>query len=215
MAGGALHIEPDIWIYIPSRDCGPSRALPEWETFRTAIPCLRKAQQSRWIRLTEIRSVPTKSQRRTLRPSRLMMPSRRRRRPRIRCGDACARHAFRIPLLGFLQPNARVSKLSDDRRKCPSQVFPGAGGGIENIPSLQTNADVATMFATFWIEEISASSMGRRQRSTTVTIAGLSVVSGSASSRRWRPPAPFPASFQSTAATSKPIARRAAQKGGV
>src|SRR5580700_5165592 len=35
-------------------------------------------------------------------------------------------------------------------------------------------------------------SMGRRQRSTTVTIAGLSVVSGSASSRRWRPPAPFP-----------------------
>ena len=31
---------------------------------------------------------------------------------------------------------------------------------------------------------------GPRQRSTTVTIAGLSVVSGSASSRRWRPPAP-------------------------
>src|SRR5580692_9561804 len=29
--------------------------------------------------------------------------------------------------------------------------------------------------------------MGRRQRSTTVTIVGLSVVSGSASSRRWRP----------------------------
>ena len=57
--------------------------------------------------------------------------------------------------------------------------------------------------------------MGRRQRSTTVTIAGLSVVSGSASSRRWRPPAPFQTSFQSTAATSKPIARRAAQKGGV
>jgi transposase len=56
-------------------------------------------------------------------------------------------------------------------------------------------------------------SMGRRQRSTTVTIAGLSVVSGSASSRRWRPPAPFPTSFPSTAATSKPIARRAAQKG--
>ena len=31
----------------------------------------------------------------------------------------------------------------------------GAGGGIENIPFLQTNADAATMFATFWIEEIS------------------------------------------------------------
>ena len=58
-------------------------------------------------------------------------------------------------------------------------------------------------------------SMGRRQRSTTVTIAGLSVGSGSASSRRWRPPAPFQTSFQSTAATSKPIARRVAQKGGV
>jgi hypothetical protein len=32
----------------------------------------------------------------------------------------------------------------------------GAGGGIENIPFLQTNADAATMFATFWIEEIAA-----------------------------------------------------------
>ncbi|MDR3714176.1 MAG: heme-binding protein [Puia sp.] len=32
--------------------------------------------------------------------------------------------------------------------------FPGGGGGIENIPFLQTNADAATMFATFWIEEI-------------------------------------------------------------
>jgi hypothetical protein len=32
--------------------------------------------------------------------------------------------------------------------------FPSGGGGIENIPFLQTNADAATMFATFWIEEI-------------------------------------------------------------
>jgi hypothetical protein len=32
----------------------------------------------------------------------------------------------------------------------------GAGGGIENIPFLQSNADANTMFATFWIEEISA-----------------------------------------------------------
>src|SRR6516162_5099920 len=55
--------------------------------------------------------------------------------------------------------------------------------------------------------------MGRRRRSTIVTIAGLSFVSGSASSRRWRPLAPFPTSFPSTAATSKRIARRAAQKG--
>jgi hypothetical protein len=31
----------------------------------------------------------------------------------------------------------------------------GAGGGIENIPFLKTNADAATMFAPFWIEEIS------------------------------------------------------------
>ena len=28
------------------------------------------------------------------------------------------------------------------------------GGGIENIPFLQTNADAATVFATFWIERI-------------------------------------------------------------
>src|SRR5271155_209055 len=43
----------------------------------------------------------------------------------------------------------------------------------------------------------------------------LSAVSGAACSRRWRPLARFPTSSQSTAATSKRIARRAAQKGGV
>lgn len=31
----------------------------------------------------------------------------------------------------------------------------GGGGGVENIPFLQTNADAATIFATFWIEKIS------------------------------------------------------------
>jgi transposase len=36
-----------------------------------------------------------------------------------------------------------------------------------------------------------------------------------ACSRRWRPLAPFPTSFRSTAAMSKRTARRAAQKGGV
>lgn len=33
-------------------------------------------------------------------------------------------------------------------------TFNGGGGGIENIPFLQTNADAATVFATFWIEKI-------------------------------------------------------------
>jgi hypothetical protein len=32
--------------------------------------------------------------------------------------------------------------------------FNGGGGGVENIPFLQTNADAATVFATFWIEKI-------------------------------------------------------------
>jgi hypothetical protein len=32
--------------------------------------------------------------------------------------------------------------------------FAGGGGGVENIPFLQTNADAATVFATFWIEKI-------------------------------------------------------------
>jgi hypothetical protein len=32
--------------------------------------------------------------------------------------------------------------------------FQGGGGGVENIPFLQTNADAATVFATFWIEKI-------------------------------------------------------------
>jgi hypothetical protein len=36
-------------------------------------------------------------------------------------------------------------------------TFTGGGGGIENIPFLQTNADVGTVFATFWIEKIQGS----------------------------------------------------------
>jgi hypothetical protein len=38
----------------------------------------------------------------------------------------------------------------------PTGVKPvaGGGGGIENIPFLQTNANAAVMFATFWIETI-------------------------------------------------------------
>jgi hypothetical protein len=33
-------------------------------------------------------------------------------------------------------------------------TFSGGGGGIENIPFLETNADAATVLATFWIEKI-------------------------------------------------------------
>jgi hypothetical protein len=33
-------------------------------------------------------------------------------------------------------------------------TFKGGGGGVENIPFLQANADAATLFATFWIEKI-------------------------------------------------------------
>jgi hypothetical protein len=37
------------------------------------------------------------------------------------------------------------------------KTFNGGGGGIENIPFLKTNADAATVFATFWIEKIQGS----------------------------------------------------------
>jgi hypothetical protein len=37
----------------------------------------------------------------------------------------------------------------------PTKIpFKGGGGGVENIPFLQANADAATVFATFWIEKI-------------------------------------------------------------
>jgi hypothetical protein len=35
-----------------------------------------------------------------------------------------------------------------------AKLFNGGGGGVENILFLQDNADVATVFATFWIETI-------------------------------------------------------------
>jgi hypothetical protein len=51
-----------------------------------------------------------------------------------------------VPNLQQVNPNDANSPIN--------VPFPGGGGGIENIPFLQTNADAATMFATFWIEEI-------------------------------------------------------------
>src|SRR6202047_376840 len=57
--------------------------------------------------------------------------------------------------------------------------------------------------------------LGHRRPSTTATIVGPSAVSGSAFSRKWRPPVQFLTSFPSTAAMSRRTARRLVQKGGV
>src|ERR1700675_2373708 len=57
--------------------------------------------------------------------------------------------------------------------------------------------------------------MDHRRPSTTATIVGPSAVSGSAFSRKWRPPVQFLTSFPSTAAMSRRTARRRVQKGGV
>jgi hypothetical protein len=58
--------------------------------------------------------------------------------------------------------NPDPSLLQQQPSSCGSQLCPldilenvQGAGGIENIPSLQSNTDAATMFATFWIEEIS------------------------------------------------------------
>jgi hypothetical protein len=58
-------------------------------------------------------------------------------------------------------------------------------------------------------------SIVRRQRSTTVIIAGVSGVSGSASLRRWRPRAPFPTSFLSTAERQSSSLGERLKKGGL
>jgi transposase len=56
--------------------------------------------------------------------------------------------------------------------------------------------------------------LGHRRPSTTATIVGPSAVSGSAFSRKWRPPVQFLTSFPSPAAMSRRTARRLVQKGG-
>ena len=57
--------------------------------------------------------------------------------------------------------------------------------------------------------------MGHRRLSTIATIVAPSAVSGSAFSRKWRPPVRFQTSFPSPAAMSRRTARRLLQKGGV
>jgi hypothetical protein len=49
---------------------------------------------------------------------------------------------------------ASVQQLQNGQAAPKTVKIDGGGGGIENIPFLVTNADAATMFATFWIEEI-------------------------------------------------------------
>jgi hypothetical protein len=49
---------------------------------------------------------------------------------------------------------ATVQQLQNGQSVPNTITFNGGGGGIENIPFLVANADAATMFATFWIEEI-------------------------------------------------------------
>jgi hypothetical protein len=62
----------------------------------------------------------------------------------------------------------------------------GAGGGIENIPFLQTNADAATMFATFWIEEISAPTKFLQLQYVQTVFLNFPVLGGSSGSNlRW------------------------------
>jgi hypothetical protein len=53
VTGGALHIEPGIWIHIPSQDQmgGKLRASPGWGISRTETLFLHKAPPSGWIHL--------------------------------------------------------------------------------------------------------------------------------------------------------------------
>ena len=44
---GALHIEPGIWVHIPSQDSGERlRVWPGWPTSRTETPCSHKGPPS-------------------------------------------------------------------------------------------------------------------------------------------------------------------------
>lgn len=47
-----------------------------------------------------------------------------------------------------------VLEISTVSNPTGTKVIPNAGGGIENIPFLGTNATSAVVFATFWIEKI-------------------------------------------------------------
>jgi hypothetical protein len=65
------------------------------------------------------------------------------------------------------------------------QNVQSAGGGIENIPFLQTNADAATMFATFWIEEISAPTKFLQLQYVQTVFLNFPALGGSGSNLSW------------------------------
>jgi hypothetical protein len=49
---------------------------------------------------------------------------------------------------------ASLTQLAPEQSQLKNVHFPGGGGGVENLPFLQTNANTATVFATFWVEKI-------------------------------------------------------------
>jgi hypothetical protein len=53
-----------------------------------------------------------------------------------------------------------VINISTVANPTGTKLVPGGGGGIENIPFLQLNANAAVVFATFWIETIRPSLSG-------------------------------------------------------
>ena len=95
--------------------------------------------------------------------------------------------------------------LSDEAWKALSPHLPRGRPGKPRVDDRTVISGILHVLKTGcrWRDSSRPKSMGRRQRSTTATIAGLSVASGSASSRKMAAAAPFQTSFPSTAATSK------------
>lgn len=201
---GALHIEPGIWIHIPSQDSGNTQSVARMGTIPHGNSLLAEGIAIKIDPFTGNPFDPDKLSAVNTAPfsvgSPMPVPGTLGGFPPYNLADTSAAAVnFRTPagdspatplpanILGVAMQDiikdptlllkaalagqviesmvviniATVASLSQNQPDLngnpqpPKTItFAGGGGGVENIPFLQSNADATIVFATFWIEKI-------------------------------------------------------------
>jgi len=197
---GALHIEPGIWIHVPSQDQANAQSVARMGNIPHGNSLLAQGTALKLDPFTGNPFDPDKISAATTAPFRVGQPM-----PaagtqggfppynlsdnspaavnfRTPAGDVPATplpaRILGVPMQDVINDPTKLLKAALAGQTIESMVvinistipsllqlqtpplpaktvnFKGGGGGVENIPFLQTNAKAQTVFATFWVEKI-------------------------------------------------------------
>jgi len=187
VTGGALHIEPGIWVRLPDDPAAPNQenvarmaTIPHGNALLAQGTAIKVTPAGGTFSIAPVNTAPFKIG--TPMPAggtvsgfpefNLAVPESAA-NPRTPFGNTPA-----IPLPAAIDGVPMQTVINDPTRLLQAAIHgqnikemivieiatvanptgtkpvPGGGGGIENIPFLQVNADAVVVFATFWIEKI-------------------------------------------------------------